>query len=408
MKMKLTERAVARLKPPTSGKLDVWDQTLPAFGIQLRATGRRAWIIAVRRPGRTTTSRIKVGDPATIPLAEARARAQGLMRDPSTLEKSGEEASEVDPDSLTGDSSVAAVIAGFIQRDQRPKNRSWREVERTLKFDLADWGPRPIRMITQTDVIKVIDRVVDRGKPIMANRLLVHIKRMFKWAIGRGIIGVSPAVHIEAPSPKVERDRVLTDPELYAVWHGCNRLGWPFGPLVQLLMLTAQREGEVAAMRWSDLNLEAATWSLSGLQTKASRAHLVPLSTTAVRILEQLPRFAGCDFVFPANRTDNTRPVSGFSKVKVRLDRICDVRGWTFHDLRRTAATALAELQVPPYVTEKILNHRSAESAGPVAKIYQRYDYLEERREALELWAGTLLRIVTTGSRGEVVQFRPR
>jgi integrase len=173
------------------------------------------------------------------------------------------------------------------------------------------------------------------------------------------------------------------------VWHGCDRLGWPFGPLIQLLMLTAQREGEVAMMRWADLDLDAATWTLSASQTKAGRAHLVPLSTKAIQILKVLPRLG--DFVFPANRTGNARPVSGFSKVKVRLDRICRVEGWVFHDLRRTAATAMARLQVPPHVTEKILNHRSAETAGPVGKIYQRYNYFEERREALELWAQTLM-----------------
>ena len=99
----------------------------------------------------------------------------------------------------------------------------------------------------------------------MANRLLVHIKRMFTWAIGRGMIDASPAAHIEAPSPKAERERTLTASELQAVWHGAAQLGWPFRPVVQLLMLTAQREGEVTTMRWSDLDLATATWSLAGI-----------------------------------------------------------------------------------------------------------------------------------------------
>jgi integrase len=260
-----------------------------------------------------------------------------------------------------------------------------------------------VQSITQADVVAVIDRVVDRGKPIMANRLLVHLKRLFKWTAGRGMIAVSPAALIEAPSPKSERERVLTDPELCEVWHGCDRLGWPFGPLVQLLMLTAQREGEVAAMRWSDLDLEAATWTLVGAQTKAKRSHLIPLSAMALQILKAQPRLASCDFVFPAGRTGNARPVSGFSKVKVRLDRICGISDWVFHDLRRTVATAMARLQVPPHVTEKILNHRGHAVAGPMGKIYQRYDYLEERRAALELWAATLERVIT---RDKVVQLR--
>jgi integrase len=404
MKTKLTERAAARLKLPSSGKIDVWDQTLPAFGIQLRATGRRAWIIAVRRPGKITTSRIKIGDPATMPLAEARARAQELMRDPSSLEVPTEEPDEGALDSLTGSSPMAVVRAAFIQRDQKPKNRSWRAVDQILKHDLTEWDHRPLRTITKADVLQVLDQVIARGSPSVANLLLAHIKRMFNWTIERGLIEASPADRIKPPSPKVERERVLTDRELREVWYGCGRLDWPFGPLVQLMLLTGQREGEVAAMRWTDLDLGTATWTLTSDRTKAKRTHLVPLSSTTVEIVRALPRLG--EYVFPGRRTDGARPVCGFSKVKVRLDRICGVEGWVFHDLRRTAATVMAQLKVPPHVVEKIINHRGAETLGPVGKIYQRYNYLEERREALELWAQTLARIVETGARVEIIQLR--
>ena len=169
--------------------------------------------------------------------------------------------------------------------------------------------------------------------------------------VERDLIETSPAAKVKPPSPKVERERVLTDPEIYEVWHGADRLGWPFGPLVQLLMLTAQREGEIAAMRWSDLDLDKAIWSLPSKSTKAGRPHLVPLSTTAIRIIKAQPRLSA--YVFPGRHTDGARPVCGFSKVKVRLDKICGVTAWVFHDLRRTAATKLAELGIPPHVTEK-------------------------------------------------------
>jgi integrase len=210
-------------------------------------------------------------------------------------------------------------------------------------------------------------------------------------------ISSTPAAAITAPSPKVERDRVLTDAELYEVWHAADGLGWPFGPVVQLLLLTAQREGEVAAMRWSEIDLAKAIWTLPSTRTKAGRAHLVPLSSTALRIIQAQPRVS--DYVFPGRRTDGARPVCGFSKVKVRLDRISGVSGWTFHDLRRTTVTRLAELHVPPHVTEKILNHASSRVAGPMAKVYQVYDYLAERCEALELWAATLAQLVEPGRR---------
>jgi integrase len=399
-KIKFNERTVERLKAPKAGRVDYWDQTLPAFGIQVRHTGKRRWIIAVRRPGKSTTSRIVIGDVKTMPLAEARERARQLMQDPGAL--ASEDEPDYGADAVLGpESTIDAVITAYIQRRQKPRNRSWRCAAQILQHDLWRWSARTLDSITDHDVLDLLDRVLERGKPRAANLLLAHVKAMLNWCVERRLINVSPAAGIKPPSPKSERDRVLTDPELYEIWHGCDQLGWPFGPLVRLLMLTAQREGEVAAMRWSDLDLEAGTWSLSAAQTKAKRDHLVPLPVAAIALLKALPRFDGCDLVFPANRTGNARPVCGFSKVKVRLDRICGVKGWVLHDLRRTTATNLARLGVAPHVTEKILNHAGNQTRGQMGKIYQRYEYLDERRGALELWARTLMVLVN-----KVVQLR--
>jgi integrase len=393
MKIKLTERSVTRLKPPARGRLDVWDATLPAFGIQLRATGQRSWLIAVRRPGKATTSRIKIGNPTTMSLADARVCARDLMNDPSSLEL---KATNPDVGRLAANSPIDTVIASFILRDQKPRNRSWKCAEQILRYDLKPWYRLPLDSITKADVLEVLDRVLDRGRPRAANLLLAHVKRMFNWTVERGLLDASPAAGVKPPSPKSERDRVLTDAELRAVWHGAIQLGWPFGPLVRLLVLTGQREGEVAGMRWADLDAGQALWALASGQTKAARAHLVPLSEPAIQIIRELPRVG--ELVFPA-RGNAARPVSGFSKAKLRLDRFCGVQDWVFHDLRRTAATALAQLEVPPHVVEKIINHRGAGVAGPMGKIYQRYDYLKERRAALELWAQHVLRVSSTASR---------
>jgi hypothetical protein len=119
------------------------------------------------------------------------------------------------------------VIAGFILRDQKPRNRSWKCCEQVLRHDLKSWYDRPLGSIARMDVIKVLDRVLDRGRPIAANLLLAHLKRMFNWTIERGLIETSPAALVKPPSPKSERDRVLTDPELYEVWHGCDASAGP-------------------------------------------------------------------------------------------------------------------------------------------------------------------------------------
>ena len=286
MKMKLTERAIARLKPPASGKLDVWDQTLPAFGIQLRATGRRAWIIAVRRPGKSTTSRIRIGDPATMALAEAQARARALMRDPSAPQRGRtNELDAIDPDGL----DRRQPHGGGDRRLHRARpNAAEPELEERSSRSSGMISPAgtPVRSAPSPwdDWWRALDGVLARGRPIMANLLLAHIKRLFNWTIERGLIETSPVAQgATPPSSKRERERVLTDQEIHEVWHGCDRLGWPFGPLVQLLMLTAQREGEVASMRWSDVDFDTGIWTLDRrLGPRPGRAHLVPLSSAAL------------------------------------------------------------------------------------------------------------------------------
>lgn len=175
----------------------------------------------------------------------------------------------------------------------------------------------------------------------------------------------------------VERDRVLTDMEIKAVWNAAEEMGYPFGTLVQMLLVTGQRREEVAQMRWEQITND--TWTLPRTQTKADRAHEVPLSSLAMTILAGIPRFTG-PYVFTT--TGGTKPVSGYSKAKVRLDAKSGVHGWCIHDLRRTCGTGLARLGIPLVTISRVLNH----AEGGVTRIYARHSYLPEKREALEMW----------------------
>jgi integrase len=188
---------------------------------------------------------------------------------------------------------------------------------------------------------------------------------------------------------------VLVQDELAAVWRACDALGWPFGPLVQLLIVTAQRRDEVARMAWPDLDLERRLWTLPRKLTKADRVHDVPLSGLALEIIEGLPRI-GDGLAFPANRARSTRPVSGFSKAKARLDRLSGVAGWRLHDLRRTAASEMARLGHPPHVVAAILNHSPGSTQG-ITAIYNRHRYGDEKRIALAAWGRELERVLGRG-----------
>jgi integrase len=209
-------------------------------------------------------------------------------------------------------------------------------------------------------------------------------------------------LNIPRPAAENPRDRVLSDDEIVAFWKGCKSLGWPFGWLFRLLLLTAQRRDEVGNMTWLEVDLEGGLWMLPRERAKNDRAHEVQLSRLALEILAAAPRIDGSQFIFT---TTGRRPASGFSKAKQRLDTrmaqvlteelakgypgkdkiATGVPAWTLHDLRRTAATGMASLNVPPHVVDRILNHVSGTIRG-VAAVYNRHAYLDERKAALEAW----------------------
>ena len=271
------------------------------------------------------------------------------------------------------------MVALFIERWQKPRNRSWQEVERILTRELAHWAERPIQTITRRDLIELMDSITDRGAPYMANRTLAHVRKLFAWAMEREIVTASPVVGVGAPAREVSRDRVLDYAELAAVWQACEALGWPFCPIVRLLIVTGARRDEVASMRWRDLDLERAEWRLPREAVKTDREHVIPLSPLALEIIADLPRLGHSPLVFPANRASSMNAVSGFSRAKRRLDQLSGVEGWRYHDIRRTVATGLQRLGVRLEVTEAVLGHVSGSRSGIVG-VYQRHEYRDEKR----------------------------
>jgi integrase len=205
-------------------------------------------------------------------------------------------------------------------------------------------------------------------------------------------------VHKEKP-----RERSLNEGEIKAVWPAFQQQGWPFGPLGQLLLLTCQRRGEIAGLRWIDL--DAGVLRLTGAATKTGAMHMLPLSGAAVEILRALPRIGDSELVFPAGRIGSTNPVSGFSKALATVHRLSGTSNWTYHDLRRTAASHLARLGTAPHVVERILNHSGGSTMSVIARTYNTYSYQAEMRQALELWAAEVDRVVS-GKGAEVVALR--
>lgn len=393
---KLTELSVSRLKPPKSGRLEVWDTILPAFGLRLTATGGRSWVVALRKPGAKHPVRHKIGISPVMSLAAARAKARELLADPTALLAK-------EPARST---TVESVAEEFITRHIAPnrRERSGREAAAQLHREFVAWyGQRPIGSIGRRDIVEALDRVADRGAPIAANRLLANLSRLFAWAVDRGYLEATPITSIRAPAKERSRDRVLENEELEAIWRASGQLGWPFGPIIRLLMVTMQRRDEVAHMAWRDLDFEQRLWRLPRSITKADRMHEVPLSPLAMEVIEGLPR-RGDALAFPSTRMRSANPVSGFSRAKLRLDKLSSVTGWRVHDLRRTGASGIARLGHPPHVVAAILNHSPGSTMG-VTAVYNRHRYTDEKRLALDAWGRELERIIGRAG-GSVVALR--
>jgi integrase len=388
----LTDAKVAAIKPPATGQ-DEHKDSGPGYvqGLRLRvgAGGKKSWIVRARAGPKIINK--KLGSYPAMRLAAARKAAGQLL-----------EAIAKDGSTEAADRTFGALAAAWVDKVAKPKNSSWRLQERRLEMHvLPHWRNRKIADISRADVRDLLEGVEG---DVLPGRVLAIVKTVFRYALSRDWIDSSPVEGIAKPSTETERDRVLNMDEAAAVWKAAGLLGFPFGQYLRTLFLTAQRRTEVAAMRWTDVDLDAATWIIPAKETKSHRTHLVPLSAPVVQMLRDLPRL-GKEFVFTH---DGETHISGYAKAKARLDSFIaagdvKVAPWRLHDLRRTAATHMVRLGVSEEVVGRVLNHAPK---GVTAKVYALHTYAPEKRSALDRWAAELMRAVDGKAIGKVVPLR--
>ena len=238
---------------------------------------------------------------------------------------------------------VEAVAASFLEKHVaglRPRTRE--QYEHILKnMVIREWRGRTIQTIGKRDVNDLLDKVKIQRGPIAANRARAVLSKLFTWAMARDIVSASPVAAVER-SPETPRERFLGDDELRLVWTAADAIGWPFGQLTKMMILTGMRLREVAGMRWSEIDLSACTWTLPAERSKNRRAHAVPLADQAIGVLKSLPRIGTAGYVFTTNGTSS---ISGFARGKARLDAATGpLPHWQFHDLRRAFAAGLGRL----------------------------------------------------------------
>lgn len=377
MRKALTDKALDALKPQLK-RYEVHDSYCPGLSVRVTPEGRKTFNVKYRYG--VDQKRMSIGVYPRVSLAAARQRAMDAMRqvddgaDPAKRRRQA-------------DHRVDAIVAEFITRYAKPRNRRWMESERILLREfVAVFGQKDIRDVTRADVLEIMDGAVERGAHYSANRILSNVRKLYNWCVERGIVEKSPIVGLKAPTKEVSRDRVLDDGEIKAVLHACRNDTYPFRQFAPMLLATGQRRGEMAHMRWSEIDLDNKIWVIPTERSKNGKPHVVPLSAYALTLLNEIPRFLDCDFVFTTTRRS---PISGFSKALRRLWDATGSTDWRLHDLRRTAASGMAQASVPPHVVEKVLNHISGTISG-VAAVYNRYAYDPEKRDALETWGASL------------------
>jgi integrase len=387
-----TARSIEVLKPGAERR-EIPDPHMPGLYLVVQPSGAKSWAVRYRHHG--TTRKHTLGSYPAIDLKAARDLAGKAIRAVAEGRDPGREKHEEKAD------TVEAVARQFIERHCK-NNRTALTTQRLLEqYVLPRWRGRLARDITRRDVLDVLDRVVDGGKPIAANRTLAAVRKMFNWAVSRDIIPASPCAGVKPPSPEQSRDRVLNDTELCDVWMAADKIGGPFGALVQLLILLGQRRDEVAKMEFAELDLAGRLWALPPGRVKNEQPHKIPLSEPAVAILTALPRI-GDRFVLTTN---GDAPSSNYGKNKRKLDALLppDMPAWTLHDLRRTAASGMARLGINLPVIEKVLNHSSGSFAGVVG-VYQRHSFADEKRRALDAWGAFVADLVAVEPRQNVIR----
>lgn len=410
-------------KAPPEARQEIPDKHLPGLYLVRQPSGAMSWAVRYRFQGKPRKATL--GPYPAVGLVEARQEAGKALRaveegrDPAS-EKAAHKAALKAGTPVEDRDLVRNVVDDHLKRAIRGKNRSAALTEKLFSNHVTPaWGERKIQSITRRDVIELTDAIVDRGEPYAANRVFAAVRRLMNWCLERGILDTSPCTGLKPPGAETSRDRVLSDEEIRVLWQATEEVGEPFGTMFRLLVLTGQRREEVAGMRYAEL--DGTAWTIPADRAKNGQPHLVPLSGQALAALKPVKRIAGKPgYVFT---TTGEAPVSGFSRAKERLDKAMltimqkeakeagddpdDVESpaWRIHDLRRTAATGMARLRIQPHVIEAVLNHRSGKISG-VAKVYNRFEYQEEKAAALAAWGRRVAQIVAGTPTGNVVELR--
>lgn len=408
---RFTDRFIMNLK--TESK-EYWKREGQGFCIRIYPSGEKAWYYIYTFDGRKRFMRLGEGGYPDVSLATARQKFEvARVQVKNGVDPLGErEQAKLERDRTP---TVAAFVEEYINRYAKEHNRGWKEIHRALNAEIVSrWGTIKITDIRRRDLVVILDQIADRGAPVMANRVLAYTRKLFSYAVKRDILEANPFMGMDRPSKEVGRERVLSIQEIKTLWDNLDdaNMSDSIRRALKLILVTAQRPGEVIGMHRSEI--DGPWWTIPAERSKNKQAHRVFLTPLALELIGdkegyifESTAYRGSDGAPKPFRvqtlTTNIKanlPHSATSTVEDRLQ----VAHFTPHDLRRTAATRMAEMGITGDILDRVQNHISKQNQG-VGHIYNRYSYDKEKRQALEMWERKLISITTGRPAGNVLPF---
>lgn len=388
-KKQLTDLTLQRYKPKGAREI-LWDRN--GLGI-LIGKRKKTWIFQYSFDGKRPM--MKIGEYPAMSIEEAEAEA---------VEARLKVSKGIDPGAVRKSKKAKRAAAHTVveaieelNNNELVKMRSGKEVRRLLLKDVVpEWKGFKIEDITRRDIFLLLKQISKRA-PITANRVHSALSKLFSYCVVSGILEDNPFTHVPKPSEEKSKDRVLNDEELKKLWAGLdlgNKVVDVYRTVklaIKMILVTGCRPVEITGMKWTEVKDGILT--IPKERMKGKEAHEVPLTMTALELLEQAKSLSEDSlYVFRSTHKDGS-PITPGSLSRALLrhkDMMEIVIPFTPHDARRTLRTRLAELGVDDVVAERVLGHK----LQGVLKVYNRHDYLKEKRHALELWEHKLRLIV--------------
>jgi integrase len=385
-KKPLTDRAIKAVKPAPLGKRSLlWDAIVPGLALRVTDRGKRSFVLITRYPSSPHPAPRSLGAYGAISLGQARTKARQWLE---------MIASGVDPgmrEIEQRQETFKAIATNYFAR--KAKDHRTRKVNEAnlTRLVYPSLGNRPIDNIIRSDIVRVLDRIEDDNGPVMANKILAIMNRVMNWHATRSDTFRSPIVRgMKQASPQA-RSRILSDDELRAIWQALGEYHHPFGAMLRFILLTATRRNEARHAKRSEI--VGAEWTIPAARYKTKIDHVIPLSKAALTALDWAgqdtpsgPLLSDAAFIFSKGK----KQLGGLDRHKRVIDEASGVKGWTIHDLRRTARSLMSRAGVNADIAERCLGH----VIGGVRGIYDRHEYFEEKKRAFEALAAQIERIV--------------